>query len=83
MAGNIQAQTIIVKAKNVYLIQDKLVSIVEKFNHGSIETVGSNDKLIFNYWASPKENREISESLKNSNFDIQVEMVIIFREVEE
>lgn len=83
MTGNVKAQTIIVKATNIHLIQDLLVLIIEKFNHGTIETVGTNNKLIFSFWSSEKEYREMNQSLINSNFDIEIENVIMFREVQE
>lgn len=83
MASNIKPQKIIVKAVNIHLIQDLLVSIVEKFNHGGIETFGSNNKLVFSYWATDIDHQEINQNLTNCNFDIEIEMVVMFREVEE
>jgi len=72
MTTKIKAHKIIVKAKNIYLLFDLLLLVIEKNNHGQIESTSLNDHLSFTFWSSDNEYKEIVSTFKNSTFDITI-----------
>lgn len=72
MANSVKPRNIIVQATNIHLLFDLLVIIVEKNNHGEIDSTGLQNQLKFSFWASDGEYSEIVNTFKNSTFDIKI-----------